>query len=87
MYDRAALRDIKQQVPAVKKREQVKSESHIIHVRIELLIKIKTYKSGNEFIKQKKKLYKKQSKLHVPRLDGIAGVQVPKVHAKLFCVC
>lgn len=72
MYDRVALRDIKQQVPAVKEREQVKSESHIIHVRIELLIKIKTYKSGNEFIKQKKKLYKKQSKLHVPRLDGIA---------------
>lgn len=47
MYDRVALRDIKQQVPAVKEREQVKSESHIIHVRIELLIKIKTYKSGN----------------------------------------
>lgn len=44
MYDRVALRDIKQQVPAVKEREQVKSESHIIHVRIELLIKIKHIK-------------------------------------------
>lgn len=31
------LRDITQQVLAVK--ERVKSESHIIHVRIELLIK------------------------------------------------